>query len=133
MFKIIAIIAASLVTLIAIGYVLTMGAGKPISTDLSIIGQGRPALVLVYENYSPAGGDALNRLRQVRSDFDAQLDFVVAELGTPQGVAFADRYQLIDGQAMFLKPDGQPLEAISIPADEQALRARLKSKLKAVE
>ena len=26
-----------------------------------------------------------NRLRQVRSDYDSRLDFVVADLGTPQG------------------------------------------------
>lgn len=125
--------AVTLVALVALGYLLTTGVGKPISTDLSVIGQGKPALVLAYENFSPAGGDALNRLRKVRSDYGSRLDFVVADMGTPQGRAFANRYQLVDGQAVFLKQDGQPLRVTSIPADERELRSRLESKLAAVE
>jgi len=133
MVKTIAVTAASLVALIAVGYFLIMGVGKPISTDLSVIGQGKPTLVLAYENFSPTGGDALNRLRQVRSDYDSRLDFVVVDLGTPQGRAFANRYQLVDGQAAFLKQDGQLLQLTGIPADEQELRSHLESKLAAVE
>ena len=80
-----------------------MGVGKPISTDLSVIGQGKPVLVLAYESYLPTGDDALNRLHQVRSDYDSRLDFVVADMGTSQGRAFANRYQVVTGQAVFLK------------------------------
>ena len=133
MVKTIAVTAASLMALVALGYLLTMGIGKPIGTDLSVIGQGKPVLVLAYVNFSPNGGEALNRLRQVRSVYDSRLDFVVADLGTPQGRAFASRYQLINGQAVFLKPDGQPLRITSIPADERELRSRLESNLAAVE
>ena len=122
-----------LLALIVLGYFLTMSGGKPISTDLSIIGQGKPVLVLAYENYSPAGGEALNRLRKVRSDFDLRLDFVVADLGTPHGREFTNRHQLIDGQAVFLKQDGEPLQVTYIPADERELRSRLEAKLAAVE
>lgn len=133
MLKTIAVSTAFLMALVALGYLLTMGIGKPIGTDLSVIGQGKPVLVLAYENFSPDGGEALNRLRQVRSDFDSRLDFVVADLGTPQGQAFASRYHLANGQAVFLKQDGQPLRVTSIPADEQELRRRLESKLAEVE
>ena len=133
MLKKTAVTTVSLIALVAIGYFALMGAGKPISTDLSVIGQGKPALVLAYENYSPAGGEALNRLRQVKSDYDSRLVFVVADLGTPQGRAFANRHQLFDGQAIFLKQDGIPLRITSIPADEGELRRRLESKLAAVE
>jgi hypothetical protein len=133
MVKIIAIITASLVALATLGYFLTMSGGKPIGSDLSVIGQGKPVLVLAYENYSPTGGDALNRLRRISSDYDSQLDFVVADLGTPDGRAFANRHQLFDGQAVLLKSNGQPLGGMSIPADEKELRSRLESKLAAVE
>ena len=129
----VAVTAASLFAAVALGYLLIMGVGKPIGTDLSVIGQGKPALVLAYENFSPTGGDALNRLRQIRSDYDSRLDFVVADMGTPQGRAFANRYQLVDGQAVFLKQNGQPLRVTSIPADELELRDRLDAKLAAVE
>ena len=133
MVKKLAAIAASLVALVGLGYLMTTVVGKPIGTDLSIIGKGRPALVLVYQNYSPTGGEALNRLSQVKDDYDSRLDFVVANLGVPEGRAFANRYKLVDGQAIFLKSNGQPLRITSIPADEQELRRRLDAKLATVE
>jgi hypothetical protein len=131
--KTVVITAASLVAVMLLGYLLIIGVGKPISTDLSVIGQGKPVLVLAYDNFSPTGGDALNRLRQVRNDYDSRLDFVVADLGTPQGRTFANRYQLVDGQAVFLKQDGKPLLVTNIPADERELSRLLESKLEAVE
>lgn len=128
MVKALAVITLSFIALVAIGYFIILGDGKPIGTDLSLIGQGKPTLVLAYENYSPAGGDALNRLRRVRGDYDSRLTFVVADMGTPQGLEFTERYKLVDGQAIFLKPNGQPIEITNIPADEQALRGLLNSK-----
>ena len=133
MVKIIAVTAASLVALVGLGYLLTTVVLQPIGNDLSVIGKGKPVLVLVYENYSPTGGDALNRLSRVKNDYDSRLDFVVADLGVPEGRAFANRHQMLNGQAMFIKQDGQPLWIRSIPADEQALRSRLDSSLKALE
>jgi hypothetical protein len=133
MVKIISVIAASLVALVGLGYLLTTVALQPIGNDLSVIGKGKPVLVLVYENYSLAGGDALNRLSRVKNDYDSRLDFVVADLGVPEGRAFANRHQMLNGQAMFIKQDGQPLWISSIPVDEQTLRSRLDSSLMAAE
>jgi len=129
---VIAIIAV-LATLSAVGYFLATGSGKPISADLSVIGQGKPALVLAYENFSPTGGEALNRLRRIQSDFESRLEFVVADLGTPHGRAFAERYEVNNAQALFLSQDGQPLQVTGIPEDEQELRDHLEATLRAVE
>jgi hypothetical protein len=133
MTKIISVITVSLTILVGLGYFFTMSGGRPIGTDLSVIGQGRPVLVLAYENFSPAGGDALNRLRSIRSDYDSRLDFVVADLATPQGHSLASRYKLVDGQAIFLKQDGQPLNILFIAADERELRGLIDSNLAIVE
>ena len=133
MVKKIAAIAASLVAVVGLGYLLTTVIGKPVSTDLSVIGKGKPVLVLVYQNHSPTGGEALNSLNQVRSDYESRYDFVVADLGVPQGRAFASRYQMVDGQAMFLNQDGEPLLVTGIPADERALRRLLDSQLTAMK
>ena len=61
------IILSVLVALGVLGYVFTVGMGRPISTDLSQVGQGRPTLVLAYENYSPEGGAALTSLGKIRN------------------------------------------------------------------
>ena len=102
---------------------------NPMSADLSIIGQGRPVLVLGLENYSPAGGDALNRLNAVRGDYEDRMEFVVADLGTPQGQAFARKHNIRDGLAIFLSPNGKPVTIYTIPADEPRLRKQLDSGL----
>jgi hypothetical protein len=133
MVKVIAAIVVSFLALVGLGYLMINVVGKPIGTDLSIIGKGKPVLVLVYQNYSPTGGEALNRLSQVMGDYDSRLEFAVANLGVPEGRAFASRYQLADGQAIFLKQDGQPLQVTSIPVDERELRSRLDAKLESVE
>ena len=129
MMKAIGVTAASLVALAAAGYLFISSGGKPISTDLSTIGQGKPTLVLAYENYSPTGGDALNRLRKVRSDFDTRLDFAVADIGTPLGRAFADKYRLFDGLAVFLTKNGQANGTTRIATDERELREYIESML----
>ncbi|CAA6801048.1 MAG: Unknown protein [uncultured Thiotrichaceae bacterium] len=133
MVKTISVIAVFLLTLVALSYFLIMGSGKPLNSDLSVIGQGKPVLALAYENYSPGGGEALNRLRKVRSDFDARLVFVVADMGTPPGREFAERYQLVSGEAMFMDQQGKQLQKTIIHTDELELRSRLESMLALVE
>jgi len=118
-------IFAGLGALSVLIYLTTLFLVKPVSMDLSLVGQGKPSLVLAYENFSPTGGAALEQIRKVRGDYAARLVFIVADLGTPQGRRFAIRHGLADGQAVLLDPQGTPLSALTIPQDSQALRARL--------
>ncbi len=131
--KALLIIGTSVLAVVAIGYYLLVGGGAPVSTNLALVGQGKPSFVLAYENYSPTGGEALNRLRKVRSDYDERINFIVADIGTPEGRAFSERYQLSDGIALFLSAEGEPLEATDIAVDESELRSRLDAKLLLVE
>jgi hypothetical protein len=133
MLKKILVTTVSLVAIAALAVLITQVAVKPMSADLSLVGQGKPALVLAYENFSPGGGEALARLRQVRGDYESQMHFVVADLGTPQGQVFARRYGLTDGEAVFLLADGTPLQTTYIAADETELRSRLDRKLSAAQ
>lgn len=133
MMKVISISAASLALLVGVGYFFTIGFVKPMSTDLSVIGKGKPVLVLAYENFSPTGGEALSQLQKVKSDYESRLHFVVADLGTPQGIAFANHHKLYDGQAVFIKHNGEPLNSTGISENEQELRRQLDSKLPELE
>jgi hypothetical protein len=133
MLKNIGLTIVAIVAVSALGYFLTTGLLKPISTDLSVVGRGDPVLVLAYENFSPTSGEALDRLRQVSADYEPDLRFVVADLGTPQGRAFANRFGLEEGQTVFLKPDGQALLVARVPSEERELRSLLDYKLAAIE
>lgn len=133
MSKIVFAIVGTILALAALGYLLTMSVGKPISSDLSVIGQGKPALVLAYQNYSPPGGEALNRLRKVQDDYEEKIEFVVADLGTQAGSAFARQYDLVDGLAIVLMPNGEPVQVTGIPPEEHKLRDFLNAKLLELE
>ena len=127
--KTLTIVLISIVAIVAAGYLMMMGAGKPISADLTLVANGRPAIVLAYENFSPQGGAALNQLRKVRDEFDARMEFVIADLGTPQGRNFANRHELVDGLAVFMSETGEVIKVIPIPVDDQALRMLLNTLL----
>ena len=129
MFKRIAISIAVVVALSTGLIIMMQSMTKPMSTDLSVIGQGRPSLVLGFESYSLTGGNALNRLNAVRGDYEERMVFVLADLGTPQGQKFARQYNLQDGVAVYLSPDGKSVGITTIPADEQVLRQQLDSNL----
>lgn len=127
--KKLAVSVVGLLVLLAGVFLATGLLRAPMGADLSVVGNGRPALVLAYENYSPVGGDALNRLKQVRPDYADRLQFVVADLGTPQGRAFAGRFNLGDGVAVFMTGAGEAMGTLAIPVSEEALRRELDRRL----
>ena len=102
---------------------------QPLSSDLSSVGQGQPSLVLAYENFNPESGAMLNQLSRIKSDYIDVMSFAVADLGTPEGKAFARKYGIDNGSAVFLSADGQPLRVAFLTSDEQALRRLLDEKL----
>ncbi len=123
----------ALVAVGALGYFVTTGVVKPVSTDLSVIGQGQPVLVLAYENFSPTGGAALDRLREIRDEYEPRLRFVVADLGTPQGRAFANRFGLNDGETVFIGPDGEAVVIAHHAGEVGDLRTLIDEKLADLE
>ena len=115
-------VLAVAVLVVVVGWIIMP---TPISTDLSQVGQGQPALVLGYENFSPSGGEALTRINAVRAEYEDRIVFALADLGTPQGQAFAARYALRDAVAVVLTADGVVHSKGAVPADPRRLRERL--------
>lgn len=125
--------AVVVIVILGIGYFLMTGSARPMSTDLSVIGKGKPVLVLVYENYTPSGAEALASLKKVRGDYESRVEFVVADLGVPDGRAFAEGNGLDNSQVMLMGPAGKPLTKSFLPADERSVRELLDAKLAVVE
>jgi hypothetical protein len=116
----------TLVSLGLIGWVMWTFLGvKPISKDLSVIGQGTPVVVLVYESYAPAGMDAMERLNQVRSDYEPEIKFRVAHLGTPEGDVFVRRHEAFDGVMVLFDAAGDVIRVTMVPSQPASLRGEL--------
>lgn len=102
---------------------------KPVSTDLTSVGQGTPVLVLAFENYSPAGLNALERLKAVRGNYEGRLLFRVADLGAPAGQTFAERYGLENAMVALLGGDGDPVLRSYLPGTNEGLKELLDAHL----
>ncbi len=58
------------------------------STDLTRIGDGRPALVLAYDISSMGGTEVMKLMDALREEYSDRVVFLVADLGTPHGYGF---------------------------------------------
>ena len=119
-------ISIYLVSIILIGWVMWTYLGvKPMSKDLSVIGDGKPAVVLVYESYNLAGMDGMERLKQVRADFEPYMHFRIAHIGTPEGDMFVRRHDAFDGVMVLFDGAGEVVRVTMVPQALDQLKAEL--------
>ncbi|RKT42937.1 hypothetical protein [Thiocapsa rosea] len=95
------------------------------STDLSGIGQGTPALVVARDKNYLAGGEVMDLINTVRSDYEGRIAFLAAHLGHPDGQAFARRHGMEDAVVVVFDADGSPAARLVIPQTAEELRAAL--------
>ncbi len=97
--------------------------------DLSKIGEGKPAVVLGFENHSPVGIEAMDRISQVREDYEHSALFLVADLMSEEGEEFARRHGTHDGFIALFDAQGNRLDVRQVPEDQTTLRRFLESNL----
>jgi hypothetical protein len=102
---------------------------SPYSTDMTRIGQGRPAIVLAYDIKSMGGMEVMAMMDALRPAFEDRIHFLVAPLGAPHGRAFGERHDAVNGTVVLFSEDGVARQAIHLPAStvelERALDALL--------
>jgi hypothetical protein len=90
-------------------------------TDLSRIGNGRPAVVLAHDANYTAGMAVMEMLHPIRREHADRVDFLVAHLGMADAQAFAREHGVGDGSVLLFRADGQRL-AVLRPGSEADLR-----------
>ena len=95
-----------------------------LSNDLSLIGQGTPAAVVVDPSFG-GGHAAMQHLKVLQPEYEGRIHFLVAHLGDQQGLAFIRRYNVQDGVVLFLSGNGNVLDGIAQPRDVDELRHAL--------
>ena len=101
------------------------------STDLSRVGNGRPALALAYDINSSGGMEVMKLMDVLRDEYADRVEFLIADLGTPQGRQFANRHNAINGTVMFYSAKGSYVRTIHVPPDSKTLRSGLDDALAA--
>ncbi len=93
--------------------------------DLSIIGQGSNIVVLTNKKDSVQSFDLITLLNQVRQEYEGNVKFIVTDVDTPEGKAFARQQRVSGSVLLFFSPSGKRLDAQINVADEKALRMAL--------
>ena len=100
-----------------------------LSTDLSQIGQGQPALVVARDISFLAGADVMDWMVALEPEFAGSVLFLVAHLGRPEGQAFARRFDARDATLVLLNGDGQMLTIVRAPSGPAQIRELLEQHL----
>jgi hypothetical protein len=95
------------------------------STDLTQIGQGRPAMVLAYDIKSMGGMEVMAMMDALHPAYEDRIDFLVAPLGAPHGHAFGERHGAINGTVVFFSAAGAALGTVHFPFDAARLQQAL--------
>lgn len=127
MSRTVTVLGTLLLLAVVVGYAFWHLVNKSVSSDLSVIGQGRPVAVLVYENYSPTSMEHLDVIHAAREDLDDRIVFRVAGIGSPEGDRFIARYDAPRGALLVLDGDGELLAGISMPGEAGELKEQLNS------
>lgn len=93
--------------------------------DLSQIGTGQPAAVLVHDPNIVQSGNLMHAVDRVRSDFEPALRFFVADQNLSDGATFAETHALPIATLALFSADGELRDVYAGPADSDTIRGWL--------
>lgn len=92
------------------------------SNDLTRIGQGQPALVMLREVHVMGGDRVMEQMQLIHAEFQDSVEFLVVHTGHPDGQAFAADHNISDGSLVLFDAQGQVLGRSARPESPDALR-----------
>jgi hypothetical protein len=98
---------------------------SPYSTELTRIGQGQPALVLAYDIQSMGGMAVMGMMDDLRGAYADRIAFLVAPLGAPNGQAFGQQHDAVNGTVVLFSASGAAVDKLHLPASTEELQQAL--------
>lgn len=98
---------------------------RSFSQDLSVIGQGTNAVVLVHDGNILQSTDTMVAMNAIRDDFDERVTFIVADINTPEGKRFADNHGFGQAALAFFAANGDRLQVLYSEQTGESLRQHL--------
>ena len=117
-----------IIALIAV--VIVMNLPRGYSADLSLIGKGKPAIVLVRDKNSMGSMALLEVMHDIRNQNSAKIEFLVTDVNTPEGNAFIAAYNAAPTTLVFFDGSGNPLKLLYPPQNADSLQLEITSVLK---
>jgi hypothetical protein len=99
------------------------------SSDLSQVGQGRPALVMLREVHVMGGDLVMEQMLAVYPEFENDMVFLVVHTGHPDGQLFANTHNISDGSLVLFDAGGNVAATSGRPANINELRQFIQSNI----
>lgn len=100
------------------------------STDLARIGQGKPAIALVYDLEDGGSSNLMEGYTEIRDDYEGKIEFLVVDAVSPKGSAFMNKENLTTGSAVYYSGSGETLMVIHGPQEVSVLVDSIKKAFK---
>ncbi len=117
------------ITAVVLALVWSQLPRSPYSTELTRIGQGQPALVLAYDIQSMGGMEVMAMMDELRGEYADRVEFLVAPLGAPNGRAFGQQHDAVNGTVVLFLASGAAVDKMHLPANTEALQQALEGLL----
>lgn len=95
--------------------------------DLSVIGNGQPTVVQVFDFGCAECRQLRDNLAAVQGEFEGQVQFRKADRGTPDGAVLALRHNAGHVTLLMFGPDGQLRNTLTGVQDPATIRAAISS------
>ncbi len=120
-------IIKAIVALLVLGMLWLVVSNLPrgYSRDLAQIGKGKNVAVQVHDHNLVGSIDLMESLNKVRPEYSKSVEFIVADLLTPEGQAFASTHNMSAVTLVFFAPDGTQRGAVKGAQDLNTLRNSL--------
>ncbi|HHI92728.1 MAG TPA: hypothetical protein ENK04_04315 [Gammaproteobacteria bacterium] len=97
------------------------------STDLDLIGQGKPAVVLIYDMENGNSLDLMKGYNAIRHDYEHLVEFLIADVASPKGNTFIRTHKATPGSAIYYSDDGEEMRVLYGSQDEKTLSDSIKN------
>ena len=92
------------------------------SDDLSRIGKGKAAIVLVRDKNAVQSFDLMNVLDGIRDKYAGRVEFLLTDFDTPEGRAFITANNAARATLVLFDGAGQPVKILYPPQTAESLR-----------
>jgi hypothetical protein len=105
--------------------VIVMNLPRGYSDDLSRIGKGKAALVLVRDKNAVQSFDLLDVMNGLRDQYDGQVEFLLTDFNTPEGRAFMEQKGAARATLVVLDASGTGAKVLYPPQTKESVQQAL--------
>jgi len=120
----------AIVFFVVLAVVAVMNLPRGYSDDLSLVGKGKPAIVLIRDKNAVQTFDLMEVMNSIRDQYAGQVEFLLTDFNTPQGRAFMAANEAPRVTLVLLDADGKRVKVIYPPQTADSLQQEIGAVLK---